>query len=113
MNIFSYVILIVSVLAVAIADDCIKKAGGSVHALSGIFVNPWFLLAIGLYLIQVIGFGYLFFMGVKLSSVGIIQTVLYALVVILSGAVIFSESISSLQIIGMVCAVGGVILMNF
>jgi drug/metabolite transporter (DMT)-like permease len=97
MNIFSYVILIVSVLAVAIADDCIKNAGGSVHALSGIFVNPWFL----------------FDMGVKLSSVGIIQTVLYALVVILSGAVIFSESISSLQIIGMVCAVGGVILMNF
>jgi drug/metabolite transporter (DMT)-like permease len=112
MNVTSYLILVGSVLAIAIADVALKQAGSYSHSMKQLLVNPWFLSAIVLYIIQVIGFGYLFISGAKLSSVGIVQTVLYALVVITSGVFIFSESISVLQGIGIGLSVMGVILMN-
>lgn len=112
MNFISYGILIVSVLAIAIADVALKQAGAQSHSMKQLVLNPWFLSAIVLYIIQVVGFGYLFISGAKLSSIGIVQTVLYALVVITSGVFIFSESISVLQGIGIGLSVVGVILMN-
>lgn len=112
MNSISYIILIGSVLAIALADVVLKHASLQSHAMKQLVMNPWFMLAIGLYCLQVIGFGYLFISGAKLSSIGIVQTVLYALVVITSGVFVFSESMSVVQGIGIGLAIIGVILMN-
>lgn len=112
MNFISYLILIGSVLAIAVADVALKQAGVQSHTMKQLVINPWFLAAIVLYVVQVVGFGYLFISGAKLSSIGIVQTVLYALVVISSGFFIFSESISVIQGIGIGLSVAGVILMN-
>jgi drug/metabolite transporter (DMT)-like permease len=113
MNFISGSVLIVSVLAIAIADVCIKKAGVSISSFKEVFSNPWFLVAIGLYILQVVGFAYLFFSGFKLTVVGIVQTALYALVIILSGVLIFGESVSLIQGIGIALAILGVVLINF
>ena len=112
MNIISGLVLVGSVLAIAIADVCLKHAGANAHSFKQMILDPWFLAAIALYIVQVIGFGYLFISGAKLTSVGIVQTVLYALVVILSGVFIFAESVSLVQGIGMALAIIGVILIN-
>lgn len=112
MNFLSFGVLIGSILAISIADVFIKKAGVSAHSFWSMFRNPWFIAAALLYIVQVIGFGYLFFHGAKLSWVGIMQTVLYALVVIGSGVLLFHESISLIQAIGITFAIVGIILLN-
>lgn len=112
MNIASYAILIGSVLAISVADVFIKKAGVTVQSFGAMFRSPWFIAAGLLYIVQVIGFGYLFFMGAKLSWIGIMQTILYALVVIGSGVLLFHESISLIQAIGIGFAIIGLVLLN-
>ncbi len=112
MSIISWLILIGSILAISIGDVFIKKAGASVQSFGAIFKNPWFIAAALLYIVQVVGFGYLFFSGAKLSWIAVVQTVLYALVVIGSGVLIFHGSISLAQGIGIALAVVGLILVN-
>ncbi len=112
MNLFSYAVLFLSVAAIAVADVFIKKAGGSSASFRDIFLNPWFLGAAVLYIAQVVGFGFLFFSGSRLVSVGIFQTVLYSFVVVGSGVLIFHESLTALQVVGVLLSVGGVILMG-
>ncbi len=112
MNITSYIILIGSVLAISIADVFIKKAGVVAQSFGAMFRNPWFIAAGLLYIVQVIGFGYLLFSGARLSWIGIVQTILYALVVIGSGVLLFHESISLIQAIGIAFAIVGLVLLN-
>ncbi len=112
MNIASYIILIGSVLAISIADVFIKKAGVTASSFGAMFRSPWFLAAGLLYIIQVVGFGYLLFSGARLSWIGIVQTILYAFVVIGSGVLLFHESISLVQAIGIGFAITGLILLN-
>jgi drug/metabolite transporter (DMT)-like permease len=112
MNFISYAILIGSVLCISVADVFIKKAGVSVHSFGAMFRSPWFIAAAFLYILQVVGFGYLFFYGAKLSWIGIVQTILYALVVIGSGVLLFHESISVIQAVGIALAISGLVLLN-
>ncbi len=112
MSIFYYLILVGSIVSISFADVFIKKAGMSAHSFGGLLSNPWFLIAILLYLIQIIGFGYLFFSGAKLTMVGITELVLYAVIIIGSGILLFHESITITQAIGMVLAITGLILIN-
>ena len=112
MNLFSCVVLFLSVAAIAVADVFIKKAGGSSASFKDIFLNPWFLAAAVLYIAQVVGFGFLFFSGSRLVSVGIFQTVLYALVVVGSGVLVFHESLTALQIVGVLLSITGVVLIG-
>lgn len=111
MSLFQTALLILAVSAVAIADVLLRKA----EALGGLtkaILSPWMLGAVALYLFQIFFFTYLFVSGAKLINVGVIQTVFYALIVILSGVFIFGESLSSVQIIGMILALSGVFLLN-
>jgi drug/metabolite transporter (DMT)-like permease len=105
-------IIILAVIAVAVADVLLKKVadhGSLVHAVR----SPWFWGAIGLYLFQIGFFTYAFISGWKLSIIGALQTALYALIVLAAGVLIYKENLSPLQIIGIVLAISGVVMINW
>ena len=101
-----------AVIAVAIADVLLKKAtvNGSVeHALR----SPWLWGAVGLYLLQIGFFTYAFVSGWQLSHIGALQTALYALIVLAAGVLLYRETVTPLQVAGMLLAVIGVVLINW
>jgi drug/metabolite transporter (DMT)-like permease len=104
-------LIILAVIAVAVADACLKKASdeGSLHRA---FQSPWMMGAVLLYLFQILFFTYMFTAGWELSLVGSLQTVFYALVVLLAGVFIFRETLTLVQGAGILLAIGGVILIN-
>ena len=111
MSFIQTALLILAVSAVAIADVFIKKtqtAGNFGKAIT----SPWMLCAIVLYLFQILFFAYLFFYGAKLINVGIMQTVLYAIIVLIAGIFLFKETLSGVQILGVILALVGVFLLN-
>ena len=111
MNITQTILLILAVASVAIADVFLKKTQ-ALGSMSQAFMSPWMFGAVVLYLFQIFFFTYLFISGAKLSSIGIMQTVVYALIVVGSGIFLFGESLSTVQIIGMVLAISGVVMLN-
>jgi drug/metabolite transporter (DMT)-like permease len=106
-----FVLIILAVAAVAIGDVFLKKA-----SLAGNFTraigSPWMVLAVALYLYQILFFTYVFVAGWRLSIVGMLQTVLYALIVLGAGVLYFKESLTATQSVGMGLAFAGVLLMN-
>lgn len=104
-------LLILAVSAVAIADVFLKKAtvGAS---LAQAMKSGWFFAAVALYLFQIFFFVYLFVSGTELIYVGILQTVLYACIVLFSGFLIFSETLNGVQLLGSALAIAGVVLMH-
>ncbi len=104
-------LLVLAVVSVAVADVFLKRAalhGSLVLALK----SPWLALAAGLYLLQVLLFTHFFVTDWKLSMVGSLQTVLYALVVVGAGWFIFQEPLSRTQWTGVVLAFAGAVLIN-
>lgn len=103
--------IILAGIAVAIADALIKRT-----ALDGdfwtAFKNPLMIAVIILYLAQVIFFVYVFMNGWNLGIVGNLQMVFYSIGVVLIGMLVFGESLSLIQGIGIVLALIGVILIN-
>ncbi len=101
-----------AVSAVAIADIFLKQASSHGASLLEAIKSPWMIGAVVLYLFQIFFFTYLFVSGAQLINIGVLQTVLYAVIVLLAGFLIFHESLSTLQIIGAALALVGVILVN-
>jgi len=101
-----------AVTAVALADVLLKKvtAQGSLHS---VLRSPLLAWAIGLYLFQIGFFVAAFLAGWKLSVIGALQTAVYALIVLAAGALLYHESLSRVQIIGVLLAFGGVVLLNW
>lgn len=104
-------LIVVAVTAVAIADVCLKKAAAD-GSWALTFKSPWMILAILLYLFQIIFFTHLFRSGKELSVIGNMQTILYALVILGAGVFLFQESLSKVQLTGVLLALVGVILIN-
>ncbi|HYE22492.1 MAG TPA: hypothetical protein VD998_02795 [Verrucomicrobiae bacterium] len=105
-------IIIIGVAAVAIADVFTKKVAFNVESYGAAIKNPLMLAVVLLYMIQIAAFLYVFVKRAELSIVGIIQTSLYAVIVIGSGVLFFDERISLVQGVGIGLAIVGVILMN-
>ena len=105
-------LLFLAVTAVAIADIFLKQATANGASLWEAIKSPWMLGAIFLYLFQIFFFTYVFVAGVPLISVGILQTVLYAVIVLLAGFLLFHESLTGIQIFGTILALSGVLLIN-
>jgi drug/metabolite transporter (DMT)-like permease len=100
-----------AVSAVAIADVFLKKAAVA-GTMTEAMKSPHFWIALGLYLFQILFFTYMFVMGMKLSFIGVLQTVLYAVIVLTSGYLLFHEQMSLVQGIGMTLGLAGAVLMN-
>jgi len=109
-KILEIVLIVLAVAAVAVADALAKKVGVTASSFSAALKNPLMLAVAGLYVVQIIIFTYVFFKKAELGAVGIIQTALYALIVIGAGVIFFKEEIGLVQGMGMVLAVVGVIL---
>ncbi len=106
-------LIIIAVIAVAVADVFTKKLATQVGSFKEALHSPLLLLVFLLYMLQILLFLYVFIMKAELGIVGIVQTALYAAIVIGSGLLFFHEKISPLQGIGMGLAILGVILTNF
>ena len=111
MKFVTWFLLILAVSAVAIADVFLKRASIA-GSLTAALKSPWMLGAIALYLFQIFFFTYVFVSGTQLVNVGILQTALYAIIVLAAGFMIFSESLSPVQLAGMGLAIVGVLMMN-
>ena len=105
------IFLIIGSSAVAVADVFIKKAS-VLSSFPAIFKNIWMIFAVLLYLLQIFIFAYLFSAGLKLSYVGIVQIILYALIVLLSSVLFFRETLTLFEAIGMTLGIIGIILIN-
>jgi drug/metabolite transporter (DMT)-like permease len=105
-------VIILAVLAVAVADVLLKRAAtqGDLKAALG---SPLLFWAVGLYLFQIGFFIIAFHAGWKLSIIGALQTALYALIVLAAGVLLFQESLTRLQMIGILLAFSGVLLINW
>lgn len=104
--------ILLAVIAVAVADVFLKRA--SHHGNLGTALSsPWLFMAVGLYLLQIVIFTIAFVAGWKLSLIGALQTALYAVIVLVAGVLLYNESLTRLQLLGVFLAIGGVILINW
>jgi drug/metabolite transporter (DMT)-like permease len=104
-------LVVTAVLAVAVADVCLKRAtqaGAAVHVLR----SPWLAAAVVLYLAQVALFVVVFAQGWKLSVVSLMQTALYATVTLAAGVLLFGEALSLKQALGVALALAGALLLS-
>lgn len=111
MSLINSILLFLAISAVAIADVFLKKTQ-TLGSMTNAFMSPWMLGAVVLYLFQIFFFTYLFISGEKLTSIGIMQTVIYALIVLVSGIFLFGETLSITQMVGVFFAIFGVVLLN-
>lgn len=111
-KLIQWLVVGLAVLAVAVADICLKKAAAQ-SDLGAALRSPWLWGAAGLYLVQVGFFTYAFVSGWKLSALGAWQTVLYAVVVLAAGVVLYRETLTPAQAVGLGLALGGVMLFNW
>lgn len=104
-------LLLFSTTSIALADILLRKTQilGSVGKA---LMSPWFIVAVVLYLVQILVFTYLFVSGAKLSHLGVMQAVLYTVLILLASFLIFKESITSIEIVGIALALIGIILIN-
>lgn len=110
-KLLNILIITTAVSSVALADVFIKKASSSGTLLSA-FINPWMLLGLLLYLLQIVLFTWMFVKGWNLSMVGTMQTVLYAVIILGSSYFVFKESVTPLQIFGILLGFTGIIIAN-
>ncbi len=107
-----WLIVGLAVVAVAIADVCLKKATAQ-NDLGAALRSPWLWGAVGLYLLQIGFFTCAFVSGWQLSALGALQTALYAVIVLAAGVVFYRETLTPPQILGLVFALGGATLINW
>ncbi len=105
-------VILLAVMAVAVADVLLKKAAAQGN-LRAALSSPWLVCAVGLYLFQIGFFIVAFHAGWKLSIIGALQTALYALIVLAAGILFFNESLTRMQIIGILLAFSGVLLISW
>jgi drug/metabolite transporter (DMT)-like permease len=105
-------VIILAVIAVAVADVLLKRAAAHGSVLVALR-SPWMFTAIGLYLLQIGLFTIAFIAGWKLSVIGALQTAIYALIVVAAGVVLYHEHMTRLQVVGILLAFSGVILINW
>lgn len=106
------VVVILAVIAVAVADVMLKRAATHGNLLTALR-SPWLFVAIGLYLFQIGFFIMAFIAGWKLSVIGALQTALYAMIVLISGVLLYHEDLTRIQVVGISLAFGGVVLINW
>lgn len=100
-----------AMVAVAVADVFLKRAAEA-GDLQATLRSPWMVGAVLLYLFQIAVFTFAFLAGWKLSLIGAVQIALYACIVVGAGLLMFRETLSLRQMIGLGLAVGGIILVS-
>ena len=104
--------ILLAAIACALADIFLKKATIESN-LAKALRSPWLLAAIGLYMLQIYIFMVAFVAGSKLSIIGTVLTALYALIITVAGVLFYKERLTHPQVLGIVLAIGGVVLINW
>lgn len=112
LNITQIFALIFAGISVGVADALIKKVAIA-DSFSSVFKNPWLLLILFFYLIQIFLFIYIFRQNWNLGIAVNVQIVFYSITVVLLGLIFFGESFSLIQGLGIFLALIGVVLMSF
>jgi drug/metabolite transporter (DMT)-like permease len=107
------ILLLIAGASVAIADILIKKATNDGISFTQTLKSPYLMGAIALYVVQVVAFAYIFTKNWDLATVGIINMVVYSIMVISAGVFLFNEKITMQQYIGIFIALAGIILIHF
>jgi drug/metabolite transporter (DMT)-like permease len=105
------ILLGLAMVAVAVADVFLKRATAD-GDLNATLRSPWLIGAVALYLFQIGVFMFAFLDGWKLSLIGTLQIALYAFVVVAASVLLFRETLSTRQVIGLGLALGGAILVS-
>ena len=105
-------LIVLAAVAVGLADVFTKQEAANVNSLSDALRNPLTILIILLYCVQIIIFSFLFVKKAELGIVGVIQTALYAILVIASGILFFHEKVTFIHLLGIGLAILGVVLTN-
>lgn len=98
--------------SVAVADVLIKRAAANSGSFSAALSHPMMLVALALYVVQIVLFAYVFVKNWDLSLVGLSQMIVYAATVIFVGIILFQERITVAHAAGMGLALAGALLMN-
>jgi drug/metabolite transporter (DMT)-like permease len=109
---FQWIVILAAVISVAIADILLKKAASHSNLLDALR-SPWFAGAAGLYMLQVCFFMYAFIAGWNLTNIGILQTALYAIIVLTAGVFFYNETFTRFQWAGIFIAMSGVLMINW
>ncbi len=102
----------IAVVAIAVADVIIKKVANTTTDFWTALRHPYMIAIVALYLLQVIIYTFVFVNEVKLGAVGILQTALYAVVILASSAYFFGESFSTRETLGVTLALVGALLLS-
>lgn len=104
-------VILAAVMAVAVADIFLKRASAT-GSFSRAISSPWMIGAIALYIFQIGIFTWAFVNKWPLTIIGNLQTVFYALIIILGGLIIFHEHLKAVQWVGVTLAIVAVVLLN-
>jgi len=105
-------LIIIAGGSVAVADGLVKKSAFNTQNFWIALKNPLMILAVMLYVVQIMIFTYIFVKKWNLGIVGIIQMMIYAAIVIFAGITFFQEKITPAHGAGMILALAAAILMN-
>ncbi|MCB0196141.1 MAG: hypothetical protein KDJ65_29590 [Anaerolineae bacterium] len=111
MKLLQIALIIIAVIALAVGDVFLKKAALET-SLWRALKSPWMMGAIALYLYQIVFVTYFFIIGWDLSVVGTLQAAFYGLIVILAGIFYFEETLAPMQMLGIILAFSGVVLIS-
>ncbi|MGH7141498.1 MAG: hypothetical protein ACREGH_02610 [Minisyncoccia bacterium] len=103
--------LFATALLITVADTLIKKISTGV-TLSQAILNPWMLIICTLYFIQIVIAAYVFISHGELAVYANLFIVFYSILMVLSGVMLFRETLTMRQVVGIVLALGGAILLN-
>jgi drug/metabolite transporter (DMT)-like permease len=99
-------------LSVALGDVLIKRAAIGKPRVADALLHPLMALALVLYTVQVVLFAYVFVRKWQLGIVALLQMAVYAIACILIARIWFGEQLTSRQVLGMLLAFCGAILMT-
>ena len=106
------VIIVAAGLSVAVGDMLIKKVAIASGNMTSAIAHPLMVAALGLYILQIVLFAYVFVRRWDLGVVALLQMVFYSAACVLMGRFLFGERITFQQGLGMLLAFLGSLLMN-
>jgi drug/metabolite transporter (DMT)-like permease len=105
-------LIIIAGSSVAVADGLVKKSAFNTQNFWIALKNPLMILAVLLYVVQIVIFTYIFVKKWNLGIVGLMQMIIYAAIVIFAGIAFFQEKITPVHEAGMILALVAAVLMN-
>jgi len=111
-NLFRLVLIFLATLITIIADAIVKKISKD-GSLTAVIKNPWMIAVYALYFLQILSAVYIFVHKGEFAIYTNLFVVFYSIFGVISGILLFQETLSIAQWIGIALALAGVVLINF